>query len=112
MTLTKTFQRALRQRAASPAAEQATAARLWVLETPPLISRGERIGLINRGRRLSDQDYWTDDRRLLDKLAAQASPAVRVAQLVALDAVRTDLLDAVGQTVHPTTASLGLRERT
>jgi serine phosphatase RsbU (regulator of sigma subunit)/anti-sigma regulatory factor (Ser/Thr protein kinase) len=48
----------------------------------PLISQGELIGLLNLGRRLSDQGYSTDDRRLLEKLAAQASPAVRVAQLV------------------------------
>jgi serine phosphatase RsbU (regulator of sigma subunit)/anti-sigma regulatory factor (Ser/Thr protein kinase) len=48
----------------------------------PLISQGELIGLLNLGRRLSEQDYSTDDRRLLEKLAAQASPAVRVAQLV------------------------------
>src|ERR1700682_4565712 len=48
----------------------------------PLISQGELIGLLNLGRRLSDQDYSTDDRRLLEKLAAQASPAVRVAPLV------------------------------
>ena len=48
----------------------------------PLISQGELIGLLNLGRRLSDQDYSADDRRLLEKLAAQASPAVRVAQLV------------------------------
>ena len=48
----------------------------------PLISQGELIGLLNLGRRLSDQEYSTDDRRLLEKLAAQASPAVRVAQLV------------------------------
>jgi len=48
----------------------------------PLISQGELIGLLNLGRRLSEQEYSTDDRRLLEKLAAQASPAVRVAQLV------------------------------
>src|SRR5438067_10810074 len=47
----------------------------------PLISQGELIGLLNLGRRLSDQDYSTDDRRLLEQLAAQASPAVRVAPL-------------------------------
>ena len=33
----------------------------------PLISQGELIGLLNLGRRLSDQDYSTDDRRLLEK---------------------------------------------
>ena len=48
----------------------------------PLISQGELIGLLNLGPRLSEQDYSVDDRRLLEKLAAQASPAVRVAQLV------------------------------
>src|SRR5260370_41954312 len=48
----------------------------------PLISQGELIGLLNLGRRLSDQDYSTDDRRLLEKLAAQASPAVRRPQPV------------------------------
>jgi serine phosphatase RsbU (regulator of sigma subunit)/anti-sigma regulatory factor (Ser/Thr protein kinase) len=48
----------------------------------PLVSRGELIGLINLGPRLSEQDYSTDDRRLLDNLASQATPAVRVAQLV------------------------------
>src|SRR6059036_2385962 len=48
----------------------------------PLISQGELIGLLNLGPRLSDQDYSSDDRRLLENLAAQAAPAVRVAQLV------------------------------
>lgn len=48
----------------------------------PLISQGELIGMLNLGRRLSDQPYSTDDKRLLDSLAAQAAPAVRVAQLV------------------------------
>src|SRR5438034_10621931 len=48
----------------------------------PLVSQGELIGLLNLGPRLSDQDYSTDDRKLLENLAAQAAPAVRVAQLV------------------------------
>lgn len=48
----------------------------------PLISQGELIGLLNLGPRLSQQEYSSDDRQLLDKLAAQAAPAVRVAQLV------------------------------
>jgi serine phosphatase RsbU (regulator of sigma subunit)/anti-sigma regulatory factor (Ser/Thr protein kinase) len=48
----------------------------------PLVSQGELIGLLNLGPRLSDQDYSTDDRRLLDSLAAQAAPALRVGQLV------------------------------
>ena len=48
----------------------------------PLISQGELIGLLNLGARLSEQEYSTDDRKLLENLAAQAAPAVRVAQLV------------------------------
>jgi serine phosphatase RsbU (regulator of sigma subunit)/anti-sigma regulatory factor (Ser/Thr protein kinase) len=48
----------------------------------PLVSQGELIGTLNLGSRLSEQDYSSDDRRLLASLAAQAAPAVRVAQLV------------------------------
>ena len=47
----------------------------------PLLSQGELIGLLNLGPRLSEQDYSADDRRLLNNLAGQAAPAVRVAQL-------------------------------
>ena len=48
----------------------------------PLVAQGELIGLLNLGPRLSEQDYISDDRALLDNLATQAAPAVRVAQLV------------------------------
>src|SRR4051794_30902014 len=48
----------------------------------PLVSQGELIGVLNLGPRRSEQDYSSDDRRLLEKLAAQAAPALRVAQLV------------------------------
>jgi hypothetical protein len=48
----------------------------------PLVSQGELIGLLSLGPRLSDLNYSRDDRRLLENLAAQAAPAVRVAQLV------------------------------
>jgi serine phosphatase RsbU (regulator of sigma subunit)/anti-sigma regulatory factor (Ser/Thr protein kinase) len=48
----------------------------------PLVSQGELIGLLNLGPRLSQQEYSADDRGLLNNLAAQATPAVRVAQLV------------------------------
>ncbi len=48
----------------------------------PLVSQGELIGLLNLGPRLSQQEYSTDDKRLLNTLATQAAPAVRVAQLV------------------------------
>lgn len=48
----------------------------------PLISQGELIGMLNLGPRLSEQEFSADDRRLLNNLASQAAPAVRVAQLV------------------------------
>lgn len=48
----------------------------------PLISQGELIGLLNMGARRSEQEYSIDDQRLLNNLAGQAAPALRVAQLV------------------------------
>lgn len=48
----------------------------------PMVAQGELIGLLNLGERLSEQEYSTDDRRLLANLASQAAPALRVAQLV------------------------------
>ncbi|MEO9176484.1 MAG: SpoIIE family protein phosphatase, partial [Gaiellales bacterium] len=48
----------------------------------PLVAQGELVGLLRLGARLSDQEYSGDDRRLLESLAAQAAPAVRVGQLV------------------------------
>ena len=35
----------------------------------PLVSQGELIGVLNLGARLSEQEYSSDDRRLLDNLA-------------------------------------------
>ena len=48
----------------------------------PLVSQGELIGVLHLGPRRSEQDYSTDDRKLLENLAAQAAPALRVGQLV------------------------------
>ena len=48
----------------------------------PLVTQGELIGVLNLGARMSEQDYSSDDRRLLENLAAQAAPALRVGQLV------------------------------
>ena len=53
----------------------------------PLVTRGELIGALYLGPRLSDQGYGADDRALLATLAAQAAPAIRVAQLVREQAV-------------------------
>ncbi len=64
----------------SPALEALKAAGVQL--AAPLVSQGELVGLLNLGPRLSGQDYSTDDRKLLDSLAAQAAPALQVAQLV------------------------------
>jgi serine phosphatase RsbU (regulator of sigma subunit)/anti-sigma regulatory factor (Ser/Thr protein kinase) len=48
----------------------------------PLISHGELVGLLNLGPRLSGQQYSSDDRSLLNTLAAQVAPALRVTQMV------------------------------
>jgi serine phosphatase RsbU (regulator of sigma subunit)/anti-sigma regulatory factor (Ser/Thr protein kinase) len=65
---------------ASPAlaAMKSTGVKLVV----PLVSQGELLGVLNLGPRLSQQDYSSDDRALLNNLATQAAPALRVAQLV------------------------------
>jgi len=65
---------------ASPTLEQLRAA--GVMLVVPLVTQGELIGTLNLGPRLSEQDYSSDDKRLLATLAAQAAPAIRVAQLV------------------------------
>ncbi len=64
----------------SPALEQMRAAGIKL--AVPLVSQGELIGVLNLGPRLSEQDYSSDDLKLLANLAAQAAPAVRVGQLV------------------------------
>src|SRR5207253_9951104 len=64
----------------SPALQSLRAA--GVKMAVPLVSQGELVGLLNLGPRLSEQDYSTDDRALLNDLSTQAAPALRVAQLV------------------------------
>ncbi len=64
----------------SPALDQLREA--GVALVVPLVTQGELIGTLNLGPRLSEQEYSSDDRRLLATLAAQAAPAIRVAQLV------------------------------
>lgn len=64
----------------SPALRQLRAAEIQLIV--PLISQGELIGTLNLGRRLSDQPYSRDDRKLLGGLASQVAPAIRLAQMV------------------------------
>jgi len=68
-----------RLRLASPALEELRQAGVKLVV--PLVSQGELIGLIHIGSRRSEQDYSSDDRRLLNTLSTQAAPALRVAQL-------------------------------
>lgn len=65
---------------ASPALDQLRAAGVAIVV--PLVTQGELIGTLNLGPRLSEQEYSSDDKRMLATLAAHAAPAIRVAQLV------------------------------
>ena len=69
----------------------------------PLVSQGELIGTLNLGPRLSEQDYSTDDRRLLTTLAAQAAPAIRVAQLVREQAAEAAERERIAQELRVAT---------
>jgi len=48
----------------------------------PVIGQGELIGLLTLGPRRGEQEYSSADRQLLNVLASQVAPALRVAQLV------------------------------
>jgi len=69
----------------------------------PLVSQGELIGTLNLGPRLSEQEYSTDDRRLLATLAAQAAPAIRVAQLVREQAAEAAERERISQELRVAT---------
>ena len=69
----------------------------------PLVAQGELIGALYLGPRLSDQDYSTDDRRLLATLAAQAAPSIRVAQLVREQAVEIQARERLDQEMRVAT---------
>ncbi len=66
----------------------------------PLVSQGELVGLLNLGPRLSEQDYSTDDRVLLNSLAIQAAPAIRVAQMVREHQVAARERERIEQEMH------------
>ncbi len=48
----------------------------------PLVSQGELLGWVGFGPQAGDQGYSADDRALIDNLARQAAPAVRVVLLL------------------------------
>lgn len=48
----------------------------------PLASQGELLGLLILGPHLKGEDYTSQERSMLDTLAPQVAPALRVAQLV------------------------------
>jgi serine phosphatase RsbU (regulator of sigma subunit)/anti-sigma regulatory factor (Ser/Thr protein kinase) len=79
----------------SPALEELR--RAGVKLVVPLVSQGELIGVLSLGPRLSEQDYSGDDRRLLESLAAQAAPALRVGQLVREQAAEVRTLERIEQ---------------
>jgi len=69
----------------------------------PLIAQGELIGALYLGPRLSDQEYSSDDRKLLSTLAGQAAPAIRVAQLVREQALEIQARERLEQEMRVAT---------
>jgi serine phosphatase RsbU (regulator of sigma subunit)/anti-sigma regulatory factor (Ser/Thr protein kinase) len=69
----------------------------------PLVAQGELIGALYLGPRLSDQEYSSDDRKLLSTLAAQAAPAIRVAQLVREQAAEIQVRERLEQEMRVAT---------
>ncbi len=63
----------------------------------PLVNQGELLGVMNLSDRLSDQDYSSDDRGLLNNLATQTAPAIRVAQLVRQQKLETQARERLEQ---------------
>lgn len=79
---------------ASPALAELKAAGIQL--AIPLVNQGQLIGVLNVGARLSEQEYSSEDRRLLANLASQAAPAMRVAQMVQqqrLEALQRERID-------------------
>ncbi len=83
----------------------------------PLVSQGELVGMINMGPRMSEQEYTSEDRKLLGDLSSQAGPAVRVAQLVrqqrieALERERIETEMRVARVIQQTLLPQELPER-
>jgi serine phosphatase RsbU (regulator of sigma subunit)/anti-sigma regulatory factor (Ser/Thr protein kinase) len=48
----------------------------------PMVASGALVGVLALGERRSERGYSRDDRKLLENLARQAAPALRVGQLV------------------------------
>lgn len=63
----------------------------------PLIGHGELLGALYLGPRLSDQPYSTDDRRLMENLASQVAPAIKVAQLVRQQQIEAEERERIQQ---------------
>jgi serine phosphatase RsbU (regulator of sigma subunit) len=72
----------------------------------PLVAQGRPVGAVFLGPRRSGRPYAAHDRRLLERIAAAAAPAVRVGQLVedqerlAVERARIDGEMAVARTIQ------------
>jgi serine phosphatase RsbU (regulator of sigma subunit)/anti-sigma regulatory factor (Ser/Thr protein kinase) len=66
----------------------------------PLVSQGELVGLLSLGSRLSEQDYSSNDRQLLSRLAIRAAPAIRVAQLARKQEAQAHERERIEQELH------------
>ena len=59
----------------------------------PLVAQGELIGMLSLGRRMSEQDYSSSDRRLLNRLSTHAAIALKVAELAHIQETRARELE-------------------
>ena len=63
----------------------------------PLTNQGELVALVNIGPRNSEQEFSSDNRKLLRKLAAHAAPAVRIALLLEAQRRETEERERIQQ---------------
>ncbi len=63
----------------------------------PIITGGELVGILSLGPRRSGQPYNTEDRRLLQRLATRAAPALRLAEVMRVQATEVREHERIAQ---------------
>jgi serine phosphatase RsbU (regulator of sigma subunit)/anti-sigma regulatory factor (Ser/Thr protein kinase) len=66
----------------------------------PLVINGELVGVIALGARRSERAYARADKRLLDRLARYAAPALRLSQLMRIQEAEARERERVDQELH------------
>lgn len=63
----------------------------------PIVTGGELVGILSLGPRRSGQPYNTEDRRLLQRLATRAAPALRLAEVMRVQATEVREHERIAQ---------------